>query len=474
MDLTKVDAQRLKDDSRFVNQGDIFFNIPNTHEEKYFNEAIKKGASYIVSQNSHHHIDTLLKSNSVLKCNNVRKVLAETCKEVFSQPNTQVAVTGTNGKSSVCHFIYQMWCQLNLPSAVLGTLGLSSHPQIANNLVSQIGELTTLGTLSFHHALDQLKQNHIDYLAFEASSHGLDQYRCHGAKIKIACFTSFSEEHLDYHHTMEDYLSAKLKLFTEILPHDGVAIINKDMDIFEKICSTIKQKIYTYGSSPDADFYYHDIKQHGFDKTEFTLLYKNRNYTICIPIVGDFQIGNIICALAVQVNLGTPLDDLIHNLSKLTPPPGRLQKIQSNNTRNVFVDFAHTPEALELTLLTLAKNKKDKKLWLVFGCGGDRDPFKRELMGKVAHAYADKIIITDDNPRTEDPSKIRKSIIKQCPYALDIGNRKEAIHFAIKSMQDNDILLIAGKGHERYQIVGTQKQPFDDSAQAYQALLENA
>lgn len=460
IDLSSING--LTQDSREVKQGTLFAAFKGEHSDgrDYIDAAIEQGATVILTDLSLR--SSTKQSHADLRFifdDNPRKAFAHLCADFYAlngagQPRTITAVTGTNGKTSIVHFTQQIWQALGLNAASLGTLS---------------GKMTTADPVSLHAELCDLAQSGITHLAIEASSHGLHQHRIDGVKVKAAGFTNLSRDHLDYHNTMDEYLTAKSRLFTEILPPDGIAVLNADIPEFEELKSKIKTKIWTYGRSGE-DFKILSITPtaHG-QNCELKIL--NETYRIDINLVGEFQIMNALCALGLvlastsnQGNVDT--QKAIQSLATITGARGRLERV---GDAPIYVDYAHTPDALEHVLTALRPHTQNR-LICIFGCGGDRDTGKRPQMGKIAATLADQVIITDDNPRSENPATIRAEILKAAPNATEIANRRDAIQQTIKTLADGDVLLVAGKGHEQGQIFATHTDPFDDVTEIQTAL----
>ena len=411
------------------------------------------------------------KATKILPTLNPRLMLAKLAKAFYShQPKNTVAVTGTNGKSSVVHLTRQLWEGCDYSSASLGTLGLISKQ--TNDL--QLPSLTTLDPISLHKTLNTLSQKPVEYFAFEASSHGLDQYRLHAVELKAAGFTNLTQDHLDYHQTMEDYFLAKAKLFTEVLPEGATAVLNKDSAFFDQLhtfCHQRSQTVLTYSLTQKADLTARAISQHSgfleFDLDIMGQIYPGQK----VNLAGRFQLENLLCALGLTLVTGAPVNNLIKTLPSLQAVKGRMQWVGTHNQGSVFVDYAHTPDALKTVLKNLLPHAKGQ-LWVVFGCGGNRDALKRPQMGAIACEYADHVIVTDDNPRHEEPAAIRQQILAACPNAVEIADRRQAIRSTIAQLKEGDIVLIAGKGHETDQIVGDTTYPFDDQIEVETFLKE--
>ncbi len=402
---------------------------------------------------------------ALLRADNVRGCFAIACSKFWSsRPGFTVAVTGTNGKTSTVEFLRQLWERNTWNAASLGTLGALSSKELK---VPSSG-LTTPSSENFFSSLNSFSKQNISYLAIEASSHGLEQQRINGLEVQVAVFTNLSRDHLDYHSNIDAYFESKQKLFLDYLADGGYAVINIDDPYGKKLLENVRKRpvsIVTFGEESQADFRIESIKPTGYG-LELNVLFKNKKYTCPLGLTGAFQAINALAA-GVSAHLsGLPVEIALRSLSFLSAIDGRMQPIYGHpKNALIVIDYAHTPDALEQVLLSL-KKQTENQVHLVFGCGGQRDKGKRILMGKVAHRLADKITITDDNPRNESPSAIRAEIMAGCPNAIEIGNRDEAIEFAVQQLQSSDSLLIAGKGHESLQLVGSETLPFSDAVVA--------
>ncbi len=460
--IKKFNVGEISTDSKLLKPGDIFFALQgSTYDGNCFiNQALDRGALVVTDKPQ----DVL--HRNVIVVEDIKLALEEAACYLYCQfPQKLVAVTGTNGKTSVVNYFQQLCVLTGRQAASIGTLGVitSSYNLNEEFKSKSLGSLTTPSYIAMRHILHKLSSNGVNFVSFEASSHGLVQGRLRGIKASAVAFTSFSRDHLDYHKTMEDYFQAKLKLFKENLINNGVAIINSDISKFLKIKHKLVQdfnvKLLTVGLQGQLKIV--DI-QTSLDKQKIHFRYENNNYWFEVPIIGRFQATNILIAMLLAINVGISLKELIPVLPNLKPVKGRLESVMVNN-RYVFIDFAHTPEALAEVLQQLRELLTDNaKLIVVFGCGGDRDKAKRALMGEVAQKLSDYIIVTNDNPRSENPAEIRKNILQGAKSALEVADREEAIKYAISVMKKNDILLVAGKGHEDYQIIGNNKIYFSD------------
>lgn len=456
-DLNVSSLSGLTQDSRAVKDGYLFAAFPGEVSDgrDYIEDAIARGASVVLTDPS---VSTLEGAEFIF-ADHPRRDFAHIAASYYkAQPANIVAVTGTNGKSSVVDFVAQMWARLGYQSRSMGTL---------------TGARTTPDPVTLHEKLRDYSDDGITHLAMEASSHGLVQYRLDGVRVSVAAFTNLSHDHLDYHKDMDDYLQAKARLFSEVLPEDGVAVLNTDVpefDILQDICKTRQIKIISYGRDGD------DIKLVSSEiegmQQKLKISVSDEEYDVCLPLIGDFQVSNALCALGCVLAIDENTSNIPSLLEYLSPVRGRLQHV-TDGKRHVYVDFAHTPDALETVLKTLRPFAKGKVI-CVFGCGGDRDRDKRPLMGKVVSEYADVAILTDDNPRSEDPADIRQQVrAGMGGEAQEFDDRAAAIRAGIEMLADGDLLLIAGKGHELGQEFKENTFPFDDVEEAEKALSLN-
>ena len=455
----------LTDNSNEVRKNSVFIAIEGTKFDghQYVAEALKNGASVVVINHNHEQEVKQLTDNYIA-VTDTRDALAYLASKKYTLPKKIVAVTGTDGKTSTAFFYKEILSSLNKKAAAVGTMGVLSNTQ--KEYFDQFKILTTPGTLQLYQILSELKNAGIENISLEASSHGIIQKRLDFIPLQAAAFTSFGRDHLDYHKDLDDYLNAKLRLFNTLLPKHGVAIFNNDMDIADKVKTACGPRdILTYGYK--GQFLKIDNISYNNTKMSANFIINNQTFQIRCNLFGDFQIYNLACAITLLHATGYSYKETIEVIPTLNSVPGRMQRVENFN---IFIDYAHTPDSLLKALSTLKHGtKKDKKLIVVFGCGGDRDKGKRSLMGKVAAQHANIAIITDDNPRTEDPSQIRNEIHKHCKNGINIDGRENAIKYAIKQMNDGDTLLIAGKGHETYQILADKTIDFSDYevAQSY-------
>ena len=454
-------------DSRAVKRGDVFFALAGvkTDGARFIDQAVASGAVAVVS-------DRIPEGDgrvAFIAVPNPRRALALAAAKFYPrQPATIAAVTGTSGKTSVAVFTRQIWQRLGYAAASIGTIGLVSPKR------NVYGSLTTPDPIALHRSLDEIAGEGVTHLAFEASSHGLDQHRIDGVRVSAGAFTNLSRDHMDYHPTVEHYLAAKLRLFTDLVVDGGAAIIAADHDHSQAVIDAArirKLRIITVGRKGEG-IKLIDAAVDGFAQ-KLTLEHDGKRTQVRLPLVGEFQIENALVAAGLVIAAGGDAERVFAALEHLEGAPGRLELVGERNGAPVFVDYAHKPDALAKALEALRPYTK-RKLVVVFGAGGDRDAGKRPLMGAIAAENADTVIITDDNPRSEDPASIRAAIMAAAKGAKDIADRNEAIRAAVAGLQQGDALLIAGKGHETGQIVGDKVLPFSDHDAAMAALAEHA
>ncbi|WP_024508350.1 UDP-N-acetylmuramoyl-L-alanyl-D-glutamate--2,6-diaminopimelate ligase [Bradyrhizobium sp. ARR65] len=446
-------------DSRAVKPGDLFFALAGhkTDGARFIDAAIAAGAIAIAAE--HPPPDNCRVPFVVTP--NARLALALAAAKFFPrQPATIAAVTGTSGKTSVAAFTRQIWQRLGHVSASIGTIGLVSDKRTV------YGSLTTPDPIALHRQLDEIARDGVTHLAFEASSHGLDQYRLDGVRIAAGGFTNLSRDHMDYHPDIAHYLAAKLRLFRELIPPGGAAVISADHDCSSQVLDAARSRglrILAVGSKGDGAGEGIRLVEAAIDGFAQKLLVEHRGkrYSVHLPLVGHFQIENALVAAGLAIATGSEPDAVFATLEQLEGAKGRLERVGERNGAPIFVDYAHKPDALAKALQALRPYAK-RKLVVVFGAGGDRDAGKRPLMGAIASENADSVIVTDDNPRSENPEAIRAAILSATKGASEIGDRATAIRTAIDALQPGDALLIAGKGHETGQIVGDRVLPFSD------------
>ena len=441
-------------DSRKAKPGFLFVAIPGTKADgaQFAKQAIANGAVAVASEQK---IEGL--GAAFIQVKNARRALALAAAHFYSrQPQTIAAVTGTSGKTSVAAFTRQIWESLGLAAASIGTVGVVSPKG------ETYGSLTTPDPVELHRTLDELAGEGVTHLALEASSHGLDQHRLDGVRIAAGAFTNLSRDHMDYHPTIDDYLAAKMRLFGDLVADGGTAVIDVDDCYAGQVVETAKKrglKIMTVGEKGDG------IKLvsgaiDGFAQV-VTLAHAGRTYKVKLPLVGGFQVQNAAVAAGLAIATGAEPAPVFAALEKLVGAKGRLELAGTHNGAPIFIDYAHKPDALAKALQAL-RPYASGKLIVVFGAGGDRDTGKRPIMGRIAQENADSVIVTDDNPRSENPAAIRAAILAEAPGATEIGDRAQAIRAGVAALKSGDVLLIAGKGHEVGQIVGDKVLPFSD------------
>jgi UDP-N-acetylmuramoyl-L-alanyl-D-glutamate--2,6-diaminopimelate ligase len=454
-----VEVLGLAVDSRAVKPGDLFFALSGakTDGARFIEAAIAAGAVAIAGDQP-----------PIGRCSvpfvttpNPHRALALAAAKFYPhQPSTIAAVTGTSGKTSVAAFTRQIWQQLGYESASIGTIGLVSPKRTV------YGSLTTPDPIALHRQLDEIAREGVTHLAFEASSHGLDQYRLDGVRVNAGGFTNLSRDHMDYHPDVAHYLAAKLRLFRDLVAADGAAVISADHDCSADVITAARdRKLLTITVGHNGDGAGEGIRVtasaiDGFAQ-RLELEHRGRRYSIYLPLVGEFQIENAVVAAGLAIGTGSAPEAVFAALERLEGAKGRLERVGEYNDAPIFVDYAHKPDALAKALQAL-RPYAPGKLIVVFGAGGDRDAGKRPLMGAIAAENADEVIVTDDNPRSENPHAIRAAILAAAKGAKEIGDRTEAIGKAIAHLAKGDVLLIAGKGHETGQIIGDRVLPFSD------------
>lgn len=432
-------------------------------------QAARAGAVAIVAERAP---PTPIGAAAFIKVRDVRRALAIAAAQIHPrQPETIVAITGTSGKTSVADFARQIWAAQGLNAASLGTLGIVASSG------SAYGALTTPDPVSLHKSLDELARGGVTHLALEASSHGISQRRLDGVRLKAGAFTNLSRDHLDYHATLEAYLSAKLQLFDRLLEPGQPAVVDADSDVADKVIAACRGRglqVISTGFKGES-LRLLDAQAENFS-TRLAIVHAGETFAIKLPLAGAFQAANALVAAGLCIATGSPAAAVFASLEHLQGALGRLELIGRRLGAPVFVDYAHKPDALDKVLRAL-RPFVPNKLIVVFGCGGDRDVGKRPIMGEAAARLADRVIVTDDNPRSEDPGLIRKEILAGAAgydNVQEIADRAAAIGRAVAMLEEGDGLLIAGKGHETGQIIGDSTFPFSDSDCARAALKEYA
>lgn len=454
----------VTDDSRSVEYGYLFVAIDGVAVDgaAYIQQAIDAGAGAILVRAEKAEEAAVSVSIPVIPVADDRIALAKIAAAFYApQPAKVVGVTGTNGKSSVVSFYRQLVSLAGEKAAAIGTLGVDMGDAECDAKFPAVN--TSPGAVLLHKTLQQCSQEKIDYVAIEASSHGLHQHRMDGVEWCSAAFTNLSHDHLDYHGSMEAYFDAKARLFSEGNFVAKRCVVNADDAYSEQMMSLCQRygfDVISYGKN-GADFYVQSLDATASGMRATVMLFGDK-VELELPLFGAFQLGNILAALGLAYQSGIEMEQLVPHLSILQSVRGRLEHVGSHHDAPIFVDYAHTPDALKQVLVSLREHT-DGALHVVFGCGGDRDKAKRGEMGAIADEYADGVLVTDDNPRSEEAATIRSEIIKKCPNAQEIGDRKEAIFAAVAQLKKGDVLVIAGKGHETYQEIAGQRFEFNDA-----------
>ncbi len=454
----------LTADSRSVAPGFTFFAVPGAKGDglAYAAEAAAAGAVAVVAERAPAALPATV---AAVVVPDVRRALSAAAARFYpAQPATVVAVTGTSGKTSVAAFVRQIWAASGARAASIGTLGIVAPDGAV------YGSLTTPDPVTLHRDIDRLTRDGVTHLALEASSHGLDQHRLDGLRLAAGAFTNLSRDHLDYHPTVEHYLGAKLRLFGDLLAPGDAAVIDADGDVAPRVVSAARARglaVLTVGRAGDG-IRLLSAEPDGF-ATRLSLRHAGRDVALRLPLAGGFQVSNALVAAGLCIATGTAPETVFAALERLVGAPGRLERVGERRGVPVFVDYAHKPDALEKVLATL-RPYAPGRLVVVFGCGGDRDAGKRPIMGEIAARLADVVIVTDDNPRSEDPAAIRAAILAAAPGALEIGDRGDAIAAAVALLGPGDALVVAGKGHETGQTARGVTLPFSDAAAVADAL----
>ncbi|RTL70973.1 MAG: UDP-N-acetylmuramoyl-L-alanyl-D-glutamate--2,6-diaminopimelate ligase [Hyphomicrobiales bacterium] len=452
-------------DSREVKPGFLFAALAGAKADgaRFIADAMARGAVVVLGRAGVEAPGSV----AVVHSAEPRRVLALMAARFHpGQPETAVAVTGTSGKTSVAEFTRQLFAACGRQAASLGTIGLVKPDG------GVYGSLTTPDPVTLHRTLAGLAREGITHLAFEASSHGLDQHRLDGVMLRAAGFTNLGRDHLDYHPTMEAYLEAKLRLFRDLLPVGAPAIINADDAYSQPVIDAAKaagRDVRTVGRG-GTFLALHALERDGFDQV-LDIAHAGKRWRVRLPLIGDYQASNALVAAGMAIATGEAPDTVLPALEGLKGVKGRLEIAGRVRGGLIVIDYAHKPEALDAALRAV-KAFSGGRVVCVFGCGGDRDKGKRPIMGEIARRHATTVIITDDNPRSEDPAAIRAAIINGAREVRDIGDRAEAIKAGIRMLGARDVLLIAGKGHETGQIVGSTVIPFSDHDAVAAALAE--
>ncbi|HEX9880891.1 MAG TPA: UDP-N-acetylmuramoyl-L-alanyl-D-glutamate--2,6-diaminopimelate ligase [Hyphomicrobium sp.] len=463
-DVGGLEISGISADSRLVEPGFVFVAIAGTKADgaRFIADAVAKGAAAVLVGAQTEVADVAV---PVLRVEEPRRALALMAARLYvAQPATIVAVTGTSGKTSVADFTRQIFAALGHEAASLGTIGVVKPDG------SLYGSLTTPDPVTIHKILAELAGEDVTHLAFEASSHGLDQHRLDGVRIKAAAFTNLGRDHLDYHPTMEAYFAAKMRLFSELLPEDGIAVVNADTIEGAQVAGaaqTSGHRVLTVGRKGDG-LKLERLVREGFGQ-RMSVGHEGRVFDVRLPLLGEYQASNALVAAGLAIATGESAGRVLPALQSLHGVKGRLEIVGEAEGGLAVVDYAHKPEALAAVLDAL-RPFATGKLICVIGCGGDRDKGKRPLMGAIAVEKADVVIVTDDNPRTEKPEAIRAEILAGAAGAREIGDRAEAIRAGVGMLGKGDVLVVAGKGHETGQIVGEKVLPFSDHEEVRKAL----
>ena len=461
--FAEIEISGMTADSRAVKPGFLFAALQGVAADgrAFVPQAIAAGAAAVLG-----HDLPDMDEVAAIEVDEPRLALAQAARRYYpAAPETMVAITGTNGKSSTVDFLRQIWGHCGHKAASMGTLG-AVGPE--GNI--DLGH-TTPDPVAIHATLQMLASQGVSHCAMEASSHGLAQYRLDGVTLNAAAFTNLTQDHLDYHPTFDDYRQAKLRLVTDLLPPGAPLIVNADSDeraIFEAAAKDAEAPSVSVGWRGD-DLKIVELMPRATGQA-LRLKWGADEASVELPLIGEFQALNALTAAGLALSLGERFADVCAGMEKLEPVKGRMEFIgRTDNGAGVFVDYAHTPDGLD-TLLRAARPHTAGRLILIFGAGGDRDPFKRPLMGEVAARHADQVIVTDDNPRSEVPESIRRAIIEAVPGASEIGDRRQAIFEGVSRLEAGDTLLIAGKGHETGQIIAGKTHLFSDQDTALEAL----
>jgi UDP-N-acetylmuramoyl-L-alanyl-D-glutamate--2,6-diaminopimelate ligase len=461
-----LDVKGVSADSRTTKPGDLFVGVAGTKDDglRFVGAALAAGAVAVMAERV--PAMPLPAGVAFVRVGNARRALSLTAAKFFArQPEVIAAVTGTSGKTSVAAFTRQIWAALGERSASIGTVGLVSPTR------EVYGSLTTPDPIALHRSLDELAGEGVTHLAIEASSHGLDQYRLDGVRVAAGGFTNLSRDHMDYHPTLDAYLAAKLRLFSDLIGPRGAAVVAADHEHADVVIAAAKQRklrLLTVGRRGEGIRLIATAVD-GFAQV-LEVEHAANPYKVRLPLPGAFQVENALVAAGLCIATGSDPAGVFAALGGLQGAKGRLELVGESNGAPIFVDYAHKPDALAKALEAL-RPYVTGRLVVVLGCGGDRDAGKRPMMGSIAAEMADRVVVTDDNPRSEEPAAIRAAILAAAPGATEIGDRREAIRCSIAELRRGDVLLIAGKGHETGQIIGKQVLPFSDH-EAVAAALE--
>lgn len=463
-DAANIEIGGITADSRQVRPGDLFVAVAGAKADgsAYITDALSRGASAVVAGTSARAEAGI----NVFTISEPRRFLAKASSSFFGrQPETMVAVTGTAGKTSVASFTRQIWAHSGFSAAMIGTTGVVSPGR------AEYGSLTTPDPVSLHKLLAELADEGVTHAAMEASSHGLDQQRLDGVNLAAAAFTNLGRDHMDYHPTVEHYMASKMRLFAALLPKGSPAVIFADDQWSADAIAAARKAghdVRTVGRN--GDFIALKRVEHFRHKQSAEVHVGDDIYEIHVPLAGDFQVANALVAAGLAMSTGISAKAAFSALERLQGASGRLELVgQTKDGALAYVDYAHKPDALS-NVLESVRPFTTGRVVVVFGCGGDRDKGKRPIMGEIASRLADVVIVTDDNPRSEVPEVIRAEIMAAAKGATEIGDRAEAIRVAVGMLKTGDTLIVAGKGHEEGQTVGSVTLPFSDHAEIRKAL----
>ncbi len=460
---TALTIDAITTDSRAVKPGSLFAAMPGVTADgaSYIPDALRAGASAILMSASSR--SDVVATVPVIRVGDMRAAVSALAAAFYpKQPDYCLAITGTDGKTSTADFVRQLAQCSGLDAASIGTLGLRSDHATLNAQFPALN--TSPEPILLHRTLSELQGVGVRVAALETSSHGLDQKRVDGVRFCAGAFTNLTRDHLDYHGSLEAYFTAKARLFDTVLSEGTLAVINADDAHFaalQKICEKRNIRTLSFGYTANADYRIMAVTPHA-DGLDATIRIHGVSHTISLPFYGAFQLCNMLTAMGLLQAAGLSESALIKALPQLRGVPGRLEKIATHRGAPIFIDYAHTPAALENILQTLRPHTQHK-LHVVFGCGGDRDAGKRPEMGAVASKFADAVLVTDDNPRSENAAAIRAAIMARATGATEVAGRENAILHAISKLQAGDVLVVAGKGHETTQTIGNHVIPFSDA-----------
>lgn len=460
--LAQNDIQALVYDTRRLQAGALYIPLPGTRVDghQYIEEALQAGAVASLCLSSRRAEFPAL-AERLIPVDDTRRALAEISARFWGSPAEQmtlIGVTGTNGKTTMTSYLQALLTHFGQRTGWIGTLGAGYDDTRLE------GEFTTPFPPELQAWLAEMRRVGVQQVVMECSSHALEQQRLGALAFDFAIFSNLTQDHLDYHHSMQNYAQAKSLLFSQGLKAEGLAILNRDDPHWEQMAAASRAPMVSYSIQTDADLRAHNIQQ-GAEFSQFELLWKKQNFAARAPIAGHHNVSNLLAAMAVLLHQGVPMPDVIEALESLPAVPGRLQRVSPDgHPFAVYVDYAHTPDSLQHALLTL-REFSSKRVGVVFGCGGDRDRGKRPQMGRVAQSLADFAVVTSDNPRSENPEAIIDDIFSGLTPSLSIyreSDRLKAIHKALEMASAGDCILVAGKGHENYQIIGDRRLHFDD------------